>query len=63
MRIVIIENNKKRINKFIDWAIHIIGYTLVLISVSVLFKSFYIDNSYFGLYSLLATIIIYILKS
>jgi putative membrane protein len=62
MKIIVIENNKKRINKFIDWIMHIIGYTLVLISVSVLFKSFYIDNSYFCLYALLATIIIYILN-
>jgi putative membrane protein len=62
MRIVVIENNKKRINKFIDWTIHIIGYTLILISISILFKSLYIDNSYFGLYGLLATIIIYFLN-
>ena len=41
-------NNK--INKYLDWFIHMIGYTLVLISISVIFtKSMYIDNSYFGI--------------
>ena len=39
-----------------------IGYAIVLITVSVLFKSLYIDNSHFGLYALLASIIIYILN-
>jgi len=39
-----------------------IGYAIVLITVSVLFTSFEINNEYFGLYALLASIIIYILN-
>lgn len=57
------KNYKKLINnRFIEWLIYMIGYAIVLITVSVLFSSFEINNSYFGLYALLASIIIYILN-
>lgn len=49
-------------NKFVEWLIYMIGYALVLITVSVLFSSFEINNKYFGLYALLASIIIYVLN-
>ena len=49
-------------NRFIEWLIYMIGYAIVLITVSVLFTSFEINNEYFGLYALLASIIIYILN-
>ena len=52
-----------KINKYLDWLIHMIGYTLVLILVSLLFpKTVYIDNSYYGLWGLIAVIIIFILN-
>jgi len=52
-----------KINKYIDWLIHMIGYALVLITVSVIFKkTVIIDNSYFGLWGLVAVIIIFILN-
>lgn len=52
---------KKKINKYLDIFIHLIGYTLVLITVSVLFKNVvYIDNQYYGLWGLLAVLIIFI---
>ena len=55
------KKNKK--NNFKDWILHIIGYAMVLITASVLFKkNIYIDNSYFGLWGLLAVIIIYLLN-
>ena len=54
-------NKRKKINKYLDWFIHMIGYTLVLISISVIFtKSMYIDNSYYGLWGLIAVLIIFI---
>lgn len=62
MRIVFIHNNKIRVNNFAQWLIYLFGHTLVLLSVSLLFESLYIDNSYFGLYGLIATIIISILN-
>ncbi len=53
---------KKMINNFIIWLISIISYTIILMLVAILFDSIYIDNSYFGLFPFLASIIIYILN-
>lgn len=63
MKVIIIEDKKVRLNKFLDWFIYMLGYTLILITVSVLFsKTFIIDNSYFGFWAFLTSIIIYILN-
>lgn len=52
-----------KFNKYIDWFIHMLGYALVLITVSVIFKkTIIIDNSYFGLWGLVAVIIIFVLN-
>ena len=52
-----------KVNKYLDWLIHMLGYTLVLILVSIVFNdTVYIDNSYFGLWGLIAVIIIFILN-
>jgi len=63
---VIIEDKityKKSLNKILEWLIHMIGYSLVLISISIIFNNtLYIDNKYFGLWSLIASIMIYILN-
>ena len=62
---IIEENHKKspKINKFLEWVIHIVGYTLVLITVSILFKkTVYIDNQFFGFWGILAVIIIFVLN-
>ncbi len=57
MKKVIIEENKKR-NYFIDWLVHMIGYAIVLIIASIIFKNtIYIDNSLFGFWALLAAIL------
>ena len=58
------KDNYKRIinNKYIEWLIYMIGYAIVLLIVSKLFDSLYINTSHFGIYSLLAAIIIYILN-
>lgn len=54
---------KPKINKYLDWFIHMVGYTLVLITVSVVFNdTIYIDNQFFGLWGLFAVIIIYVLN-
>ncbi len=54
---------KKKINKFIEWIMYMLGYSIVLMSVTMIFKnSLYIDQSFFGLWCLLANIIIYILN-
>lgn len=52
-----------KINKYLDWFIHVLGYTLVLITVSVIFKkTVVIDNSCYGLWGLITIIIIFILN-
>ena len=66
MKLIIIDkktSTKARLNRFIDWLIHMVAYALILIVVSIIFqKTIYIDNSYFGLWGLLASIIIYLLN-
>ena len=55
------KKEKKKINKYLDIFIHLVGYTLVLITVSVLFKNIvYVDNQYYGLWGFLAVLIIFI---
>lgn len=55
--------NHKKIIKYLDWFIHMIGYGIILIIVSSIFKNtIQIDSSHFGIWCLLAAIIIYILN-
>ena len=54
---------KQSIYKLLDWLIRMIGYALILMLMSLLFKhTLYIDKEYFGLWSFLAVIIIYLLN-
>ena len=77
MKIVILSKGKERLNRSIEWLLYFIsyslvfiivgslfmvGYAVVLITMSVLFKSFYIDSAHPLLYSILATFILYILN-
>ena len=49
--------------KFLDLIIRMIGYALILILTSMIFDdTLYIDSEYFGLWSLIAAIIIYLLN-
>jgi len=68
-KIIIIEEENtskhKRIinNKLFEWLLYMIGYAIVLITVSSIFNNtFYINNEYYGLYALISAIIIYILN-
>lgn len=52
-------------NKYVvlELLIKILGYALVLITVSIIFKNtIYIDNSYWGLWAVLASLIVFILN-
>ncbi len=62
MKLIIIKNNKARLNKFLEWLLYMICYGFVFIAVSSLFNSFYIDTNYFGFYGFLAVVIIYVLN-
>jgi len=53
-------SKRSRVVLLLEWALHMIAYGLILITVSVLFsKTISIDNSYFGFWGLLAAVIIY----
>lgn len=62
MQIVLKEKNKLRINKFIDWLLYFIGYTIVFILVISLFDSIKIDSNHLILWSILIVLIIYLLN-
>lgn len=49
-------------NKFLEWFIYMIGYAIVLILVSIIFPSLYINLNNYGIYALLAAMIIYVLS-
>ena len=65
-KLIIIEDpsNKDTLvkNKAINFIISLVCYAIVLIFVSLLFKSFYISNKYFGLYAIISALIITILN-
>lgn len=58
------ESNKDTLvkNRLVNFIISLVCYAFVLILVSLLFKSFYIDNKYFGLYAVISALIITILN-
>lgn len=65
MKLVVLnqKNGKNHVNRFLEWLLYMVGYAIVLITVSLLFKNtIHIDPSYFGLWGLVAAIIIYILN-
>lgn len=53
---------KRNVITLTDWVIYMLGYALVFLLASYLFDSFYIDTSHFGIYALIAVVIIYILN-
>ena len=54
---------KDLINKIIIWLIYIIGYAIILNVVALIFNdTIHIDYSYFGIWGIIASILIYILN-
>lgn len=62
MKLVIKEKNKLRINRVLDWVLYMIGYTLVFILITSLFKSVYIDENYLITWSIIIELTLYILN-
>lgn len=62
MQLVIREKNKLRINKFFDWFLHIIGYTIVFILVTSFFDTIYIDNNNLIFWSFIIVLVTSILN-
>ena len=68
MKVIVVKNKKKRkpnkeieyrLNSFLEWLIYMLGYALVLLITSNLFRSLYVENF---LYGFIAAVIIYILN-
>ena len=67
MKVIVVDDNKNkkennieyRLNKFIEWLIYIVGYAIVLLITSSLFRSLYVENFIYGI---LAAVIIYLLN-
>ena len=62
MKLIIKEKNVVRINRFVDWLIHMAGYTLVFIIVTSLFHTIHIDENHLILWSIIIELLIYILN-
>ena len=62
MKLLVKEKDKVRINKFVDWILHMIGYIIVFIFITSFFKSFYIDSDHLIIWSIIIVLIIYILN-
>jgi len=56
------KNNVPRLNDILECIIYIVAYAIIIFLVSMLLKTIDIDSNYFGLFSLLASLIIYILN-
>lgn len=55
------KNSDKKVY-ILECVIHIVIYAVILLLVSLVFNTIDIDNNYFGIYCLLASIIIYLLN-
>ena len=48
-RMIVVDGKKVRLNRFIDWLVYMVGYTFILILITIIFNdTFILDNSYFG---------------
>lgn len=55
-------NNVPRLNKILEWFIYIIAHSIIIYLISVIFKTIDIDNSNYGIYPIVASLIIYLLN-
>ena len=62
MQLIIKEKNMLRINRFVDWLIHMAGYTIVFILVTSLFHTIHIDENHIILWSIIIELLIYVLN-
>ena len=62
MKLIIREKNIVRMNRFVDWLLHMAGYTLVFILVTSLFHTIHIDENHIILWSIIIELLIYVLN-
>lgn len=58
----VIQKGKKGLIRFIDWLFHMIGYTIVFILVTSLFKTIYIDSEHLIIWSFIIVLVLYCLN-
>ncbi len=62
MSLIVIEKNKLKLNKFVEWLIHMLGYSLVFAASTSLFDSVKIDSNNHYLIIFLIVLLIYFLN-
>ena len=62
MHLITKSKEEVHLNKIIEWIIYLLGYTLVFILVSKMFKTIYVNEKHYYLYSTLIVFIIRLLK-
>lgn len=63
MKIINIDKNKNiKMNKFIEWVIYMVGYTVAFLLVSKLFGTFKINEEHTYTYAFISVLLIYILN-
>ena len=62
MQLIIKEKNKVRLNKLVDWTIHILGHVIAFVLVTNLFDSVYIDKDYPIFFSILIVFLVAVLN-
>ena len=58
----VVQKSKTGFIRFMDWVLYLIGYTLVFILVTSLFKTIYIDSNHLIIWSTIIVFIIYLLN-
>lgn len=58
----VVQKSKKNIILLMDWLLYLVGYTLVFILVTSLFRTIYIDNNHLIFWSAIIVIITYLLN-
>lgn len=65
MKVMIKDKNthQVRINRIIDWLIYMLGYSVILLAVCLIFKkTISIDSHYFGIWVFITSVLVYILN-
>ena len=62
MHLITKSKEEVHLNKIIEWIIYLLGYTLVFILVSKMFKTIYVNEKHYYLYSTLIVFIIRLLN-
>ena len=58
----VVQKSKNGLISFLDWVLYIVGYTLVFILVTSLFRTIYIDSNHLIFWSAIIVVIIYLLN-